>query len=98
MAENKSNNTDTGMTAAVLMNGDGNVCINFDDPSYVRAQCVYVDKDTSQAYALLDEMQFLIGEISDAMLEGFDKSETVLLTGTLPEGKLLELYAPVVRK
>lgn len=97
MNSTKLSSHEDSMNAAVLKNSAGAVCINFNDPAYVRAQCIYLDKDAHEVYALLDEHQFLIGEVSKLMAEGLAECEEVLLTGTLPEGQLLELYAPVIR-
>ena len=82
------------MQAAILKNNAGAVCINFNDPAYVRSQCIYRGQNKSRIYALLDDHEFLIGEISDLMADAFEQNDKILLTATLPDGALLELYAP----
>lgn len=84
-----------GVDAAFMRNGKGAVCITFDDPAYVRSESILVDVERSQIKAILHEQEFLLGRVSNSMSQAFADNEEALLTALMPDGKLLELFAPV---
>ena len=81
--------------AAFLCNRKGDVCIAFDDPAFVQAELILVDREEGGIYAILHESDHLLGRLSPTMRGAFLKRETALLTALKPDGTIFEMMAPV---
>ena len=84
--------------AEIRKNEDGRFMIAFEDPAYVRSDCVYMNDDDKSLYILMQELSFLIGEVTEDMLKDLNENEKVLLSALLPDGKNLELHSPLYLK
>lgn len=89
------NQDEAVINAAFLRNHRGQVSIAFSDPAYVRADAIMVDPENYSIYALIFENQFLIGSVSDAMIAAFKDNRQALLTALRPDGRILEMHAPI---
>lgn len=84
-----------GLDAAFMRNHRGQVCIAFADPDYVRADSIFVDRDSLTIYAIIHQASHFVGTVSENMVDAFVGSKEALLTGLRPDGSVLELSAPV---
>lgn len=84
-----------GLNAAFMRNHRGQVCIAFADPDYVRAEAIFVDRDSMSIYAIIHQASHFIGSVSENMTNAFVGSHEALLTALRPDGSVLELTAPV---
>ena len=81
--------------AAFLRNHQGAVCIAFADSTFVRADCVRLDRQTCAVRAVFDDETFFLGHVSEAMAEAFAESRAVLLTGIELDGTQVEHVAAI---
>lgn len=86
---------DPDTRAAFIRNNTGDVCITFSDPTYVRAETIVVDEDSSAVYAILHERAHYLGNLSRAMATSFAKNDHVLLSALRPDGSILESSTPM---
>lgn len=85
-----------GLDAALLTNRQGAVCITFEDPTYVHADAIYVDRADHSIHAVIFDRSYLVAHVSDNMIAAFAQSHEALLAAIQPDGTILELMAPVL--
>ena len=81
--------------AAFMLNHLGAVCIAFNDPAFVRADAILIDKSSYSVFAILHDGCHLIGYISEEMVNAFSENHEALLTALRPDGSIMELTAPI---
>ncbi|MBP9050803.1 MAG: hypothetical protein KBC88_06225 [Alphaproteobacteria bacterium] len=84
------------ISSQFLINRLGEVAIVFDDPAFVRAETVLVDRQGGHIHALLHEKYHHVGSVSGEMVEAFSKNPQVLLAGVRVDGTVLDLHAAIV--
>ena len=95
MTQHAMNIEDAGISAAFLRNHRGEVCIAFSDPSYVRADAIWIDEQSLAVHAIIHHASHLIGNVSEGMMQAFKHNNDALLTAVRPDGTILELRAPI---
>lgn len=81
--------------ATFLQNQRGEVCISMDDPAYVRAETVLIDRTDGSVHAILHESDHLLGHATPLMLKAMTDHGSALLSALRADGTLLEISAPV---
>jgi hypothetical protein len=81
------------VSSSFLRNGSGDVAIVFDDPTFVRAEIVLLDRSRGAVHALLHERLHLIGEVSRDMADMMCQKSDVLLSSVRPDGSVLDMRA-----
>jgi hypothetical protein len=84
------------LTSVLLKNGRDEVCITFEDPTFVHADIIYVDQADHTIHAVIYQTPFLVGHVSDEMMKAFADSKEALLAAVQPDGTILELMAPIM--
>jgi hypothetical protein len=87
--------SDHDLHAAFLCNRGGDVCIAFDDPVYVGSEAILIDADQRTVHAVLHQSQWLLGYVSQAMMQSFCQRPEALLTALRPDGSIYEMMAPI---
>lgn len=77
-------------------NAHGVVCISMDDPTFARADVVFIDRGSCQVSALLGDLHFKIGTMDADLASACLKTNSVILTARHPQGHDLALIAPVL--
>ena len=81
--------------AAFLRNHRGQVCIAFADPSYVKADIIVIERDACRVRAIIDDENYMLGHVSEAMADAFAESKQALLTALQSDGSVFEHVAPI---
>ena len=81
--------------ATFLQNQRGEVCISMDDPAYVRAEALLVNRADGSVLCVLHESEHLLGHTSSLMIEALAGKGIVMLSALRPDGTMLEISAPV---
>jgi|GEM_PF-2804554 len=81
--------------AAFMQNYRGAICIAFDDPSWVNADKILIDKHTGGVHAILHESSYFLGHVSSGMAKAFTENREALLSSVRSDGTIYELMVPV---
>lgn len=73
----------------------GQARIDFKDPVFVRADTVFYDPASNEVSALVDGIQFKIGQLPRGLAATFQKHSSVILTAPHPQGFELVLSARI---
>ena len=84
------------ISSGFLLNQAGNVAIVFDDPAFVLAETILLDRKSGTLHAILHEQDHHIGTISGHMIEAFSANRCVLLTSRRGDGSIIDLQAGLV--
>ncbi len=74
------------INALFLKNAEGDLCIAFDDPLYVRAQAVFIDPGSREVTGLIDGVTVAFGKVSARLAGSFIERKHILLTAPHPDG------------
>jgi hypothetical protein len=84
------------ISSGFLLNQAGKVAIVFDDPAFVLAETILLDRKSGALHAILYEQNHHIGDISKHMIEAFAVNHNVLLTSRRGDGSIIDLQAGLV--
>ena len=84
------------ISSGFLLNQAGKVAIVFDDPAFVRAETITLDRSSGSLHAILHEQHHHIGELNAAMTEAFAANGRVLLTSKRGDGSVFDLQADLI--
>ncbi len=75
---------------------NGHIQITLDDPTFVRAETVLIDRQSRQVHALLQQKLHLLGDVPSNLFMAFQKSSNVTLRAIRIDGSCLELKSQIV--
>jgi hypothetical protein len=75
---------------------NGHIQITLDDPTFVRAETVLVNRQSLEVHALLQQKLHLLGALPSTLLMAFQKSSNVTLRAIRIDGSCLELKSQIV--
>jgi hypothetical protein len=84
------------ISSGFLLNQAGHVAIIFDDPAFVLAETILLDRKSGALHAILHEQDHHIGDISEHMIKAFMTNRKVLLTSRRGDGSIIDLQAGLV--
>ena len=84
------------ISSGFLLNEAGHVAIVFDDPAFVLAETILLDRKSGALHAILYERNHHIGDLSDRMVEAFAGNRHVLLTSRRGDGSIIDLRAGLI--
>lgn len=88
---------DFGAVSSVKVAQGGSVAIQFDDPNFVRAKFIYIDKESGLLEAVLHEGLHQIGKVSAGdVMNTLLKQTKISLSAIRPDGSVLEMNADVL--
>ncbi|MGB4056809.1 MAG: hypothetical protein WBK77_01855 [Alphaproteobacteria bacterium] len=78
------------------LNSQGQACILFSDPAYVRAEKIILDLEDSSIHAVLHESLHLIGRIDDSLRDVFKRQSEINLSAPHYFSGMVKLKSPLV--
>lgn len=79
------------ISSGFLLNKAGKVAIVFDDPAFVRAETITLDRTSGTLHAILHEQHHHIGDLTGKMIDAFAANGQVLLTSRRGDGSVFDL-------
>lgn len=87
-----------GVPAHYSLNQQGQICITFSDPAYVRSDMIIFDRRDSSLHAVLNEGLHLIGHVEGDLTKSFAAKSEVWLTAPHYFTGTINLKTPLVVK
>ena len=84
------------VSAYYSLDGQGQACITFADPAYVRSEVIIFNRNDSSLHAVLNEGLHLIGRIEGDLSKKFSAKSEVVLTAPHYFSGSIALKTPLV--
>ncbi len=85
-----------GISVEFLRNGDGDVCISFEDAEYVLSDKIVLYMPNRELHAILHENSHFIGKLSIEMADAIVHKEEILLAAPHYKGGIIDMKAPLL--
>ncbi len=85
-----------GIPAHCSQNSQGQVCITFSDPAYVRSEMIIFNPGDSSLHAVLNEGLHLIGKVDGDLRKSFAAKSEVILSAPHYFSGSIKLKTPLV--
>ena len=87
---------DQAVNASFLLDSENHPHISFDDPAYIRAETILLNKNDRSVHAVLYEGQFLIGHLPAELGDSFARHKSITLSADHFTGKKISLTANLI--
>jgi hypothetical protein len=85
-----------GIPAHYSLNTQGQICITFSDPAYVRSDAIIFNRNDNSLHAVLNEGLHLIGNVEGDLRKSFAAKSEVVLSAPHYFSGSIKLKTPLV--
>ena len=82
--------------SSFTLQDNGVIRITLDDPTFVRAETVLVNRASGEVHALLQQKLHSLGAAPESVMQAFFENSDVMLSATRIDGSCLALRSHVV--